>query len=133
MSQCQLFDSVKTKEEIALEGGGVTPEGCLGAIVEVFNDGEAYLLELFGDWVVLSDDGDFAPSTREANGSFMSTLGVETVYSHQLRLIILASETVGACAQLLALMDELPEQTLETVRNFAEFFKERCTSLVETS
>lgn len=94
MSQFQLFDSVKTREEILLEGGGVASEGCLGSIVEVFNQGEAYLVELFGDWVALTDDGDFTPSTREAADSFMNTLGVETVSPHQLCLIAPASETV---------------------------------------
>jgi len=52
VSQFQLFDAVKLKSEIPLEDGGTAPEGCMGSIVEVFNDGEAYMVELFGGWVV---------------------------------------------------------------------------------
>ena len=79
MSQFELFDSVKLNAEIPLEDGGTAPESCVGSIVEVFNDGEAYMVELFGGWVTDTEEGDFAPSTREAPDSFMETLGVETV------------------------------------------------------
>lgn len=123
MSQFQLFDAVELREEIPVEDGGTAPEGCPGAIVEVLNDGEAYMVELFGRWVTLSDNGDFANSTADTSDSFMETIGVETVTPHQIRLVVPASETVGVRAQLLALMDELPESTLEEVKNFAEFLK----------
>ncbi|MEM9091663.1 MAG: hypothetical protein AAGC93_23355 [Cyanobacteria bacterium P01_F01_bin.53] len=125
MSQFQLFDSVKLKSEIPLEDGGTAPEGCIGSIVEVFNDGEAYMVELFGGWVIDTEDGDFAPSTREAVDSFMETIGVETLSPHQIRLFTPAREAVGVRAQLLALVDELPETTLEEVRNFAESLKRK--------
>ncbi|MEL6555153.1 MAG: hypothetical protein AAFQ63_17065 [Cyanobacteria bacterium J06621_11] len=49
----------------------------MGSIVEVLNDGEAYMVELFGGWVTDAEDGDFAPSTREAVDSFMETIGIE--------------------------------------------------------
>ena len=123
MSQFQLFDAVKLKAEILLEDGGTAPEGCMGSIVEVFNDGEAYMVELFGEWVIDMEDGDFAPSTRKAADSFMETIGIETLFPHQIRLVTSAREAVGVRAQLLALVDELPETTLEEVRNFAEFLK----------
>ena len=123
MSQFQLFDSVKLRAETQLEEGRTAPEGCAGSIVEVFNDGEAYMVELFGGWVTDTADGDFAPSTREAPDSFMETLGVETLSPSQLRLVTPAREAVGVRAQLLALVDELPETTLEEVKNFAEFLK----------
>jgi hypothetical protein len=125
MSQFELFDSVKLKEDIPLEEGGTAPEGCVGSIVEVFNDGEAYMVELFGQWVTDTDSGDFVESTRDAPDSFMETIGVETVAPHQIRLVTPARETVGVRVQLLALMDELPENTLEEVRNFAEFLKSK--------
>lgn len=127
MSQFQLFDAVKLTSEILLEEGGTAPEGCMGSIVEVFDDGEAYMVELFGGWVVDTEDGDFIPSTREAVDSFMETIGVETLLPHQIRLVTPAREAVGVRAQLLALVDELPETTLEEVRNFAEFLKGKQT------
>ncbi|MEO1391515.1 MAG: hypothetical protein AAFV90_01230 [Cyanobacteria bacterium J06634_5] len=123
MSQFQLFDSVKLKEEIPVDDGKIAAVGCPGAIVEIFNDGEAYMVELFGRWVTIADNGEFIQSTPDAVESFMETVGVETVSPHQLRLVTPARETVGVRAQLLALMDELPENTLEEVRNFAEFLK----------
>lgn len=125
MSQFQLFDSVKLRSEISLEDGGIAPEGCAGSIVEVFNYGEAYMVELFGGWVTDTDDGDFAKSTREAPDSFMETIGVETLLPSQLRLVSPAREAVGVRVQLLALVDELPENTLEEVKNFAEFLKQK--------
>lgn len=125
MSQFQLFDSVKLKEAISLSEGGFAPEGTPGAIVEVFKDGKAYMVELFGGWVKAEVGEDFVSSDRKASDSFMETIGVETVYSHQLRLVKTAHETVSIRAQLLALIDELPENTLEQVKNFAEFLQQR--------
>ncbi|CAN5686208.1 hypothetical protein BH23CYA1_BH23CYA1_08290 [soil metagenome] len=127
MNQFQLFDSVKLKEEIPLEDGGTAPEGCVGSIVEVFNNGEAYMVELFGGWVTDTEDGDFTASTPEAADSFMETIGVETVMPQQIRLVTPAREAVGVRAQLLALVNELPENTLEEVRDFAEFLKQKRT------
>jgi hypothetical protein len=125
MSQFQLFDSVKLKEAILLSEGGSAPEGTPGAIVEVFNNGEAYLVELFGKWVRADVEGNFIPSDQAASDSFMETLGVETVYPQQLRLVKPARETVGIRAQLFALINELPENTLEEVKNFAEFLQQK--------
>ena len=45
MSKFQLFDSVKLKEDIVLEDGNSAPTGTVGAIVEVFNDSEAYMVD----------------------------------------------------------------------------------------
>lgn len=133
MSQFQLFDSVKLKESIPLSEGGSAPEGTPGAIVEVFKNGEAYMVELFGGWVKADVGGDFVPSDRDSPDSFMETLGVETVYPQQIRLVKPARETVGVRAQLLALMDELPETTLEEVKNFAEFLQQKQQKSVETA
>ena len=57
----------------------------------------------------------------------METIGVETLSPGQIRLVTPAREAVGVRALLLALVDELPETTLEEVRNFAEFLKQKCT------
>lgn len=51
MSKFQLFDAVNLTQEISLADKGVAPPETAGAIVEVFNNGEAYLVELFGGWV----------------------------------------------------------------------------------
>ncbi len=79
----RLFDSVKLKEAIALTDGGMAEVGTVGAIVEVFNDGEAYLVELFGRWVKYDEQEDFVPAAPIDKGTFMETIGVETVYPHQ--------------------------------------------------
>ena len=133
MSQFQLFDSVKLKESIPLENGGTAPVGAAGAIVEVFRDGEAYLVELFGRWVVAEAESDFISSNPDEPNAFMETIGIETIAPHQLSLVTPASETVGVRAQLLALMDELPEDALEEVRNFAEFLKQKRTETIKTA
>lgn len=79
MSQFQLFDSVKLRESLVLEDGSTAPEGTAGAIVEVFNDGEAYMVELFGRWVTAEPGGDFVDSSADAPEVFMESFGVETV------------------------------------------------------
>ncbi len=84
MNKFQLFDSVKLVEAIALSDGGIAPEGTLGAIVEVFEDGEAYMVELFGGWVKYDTAQKLVPAKREELDSFLETIGVETVYPHQL-------------------------------------------------
>jgi len=107
MIKFQLFDSVKLKEEIALTDGGTAPIGTPGAIVEVFKDGEAYLVELFGDWVKYNGREDFVPAQREDAESFLETIGVETVYPQQLQLVAPAQETVGVRAQLAAVLEDV--------------------------
>lgn len=125
MSHFQLFDSVKLIEAIALIEGGMAPEGTPGAIVEVFNNGEAYMVELFGGWVKAAVQGDFIPADREDPAAFMETIGVETVYPQQLRLVKSASETVGVRTHLLSVLDDLSEDLLVEVRDFAEFLSQK--------
>ncbi len=48
MSKFQMFDSVTLNQDIQLHAGGIAPQGTDGAIVEIFKDGEAYLVELLG-------------------------------------------------------------------------------------
>lgn len=125
----QLFDSVKLKEAIALTDGGIAPEDTSGAIVEVFNDGEAYMVELFGDWVKYDAAEKFVPAQREDVDSFLETIGVETVYPQQLQLVKPAHETVGVKARLAAVLDDLPEDLLAEVQDFAEFLRQKQRSL----
>ena len=91
------------------------------------------MLELFGRWVTAKADSDFINSNPDEPDAFMETIGIETIAPHQLYLVTPASETVGVRAQLLALMDELPEDTLEEVRNFAEFLKQKRTETIKTA
>ncbi len=133
MSQFQLFDSVKLKEPIPLDEGGTAPEGTVGAIVEVFKDGEAYMVEFFGNWIRADVHGDFIPAASSAPDSFMETIGVETVYPHQIYLVKPGRETVGIRAQLLALIDQLSEDNLEEVKDFAEFLKQKQRKTIKTT
>lgn len=123
--QFQLFDSVKLTEEIPLTDGGTAAVGTVGAIVEVFNDGKAYMVELFGGWVKYDEQENFVPASQSEKGSFMETIGVETVYPQQLQLVKPASETVGVRAQLLSVLDDLPEDLLAEVKNFADFLRQK--------
>jgi hypothetical protein len=42
----------------------IAPIGSPGAIVEIFNNGEAYRVERFGTWVKLDTNGGFTGSHR---------------------------------------------------------------------
>ncbi|MEG4166803.1 MULTISPECIES: DUF4926 domain-containing protein [unclassified Microcoleus] len=87
MSKFQLLDAVTLTEAVALADGEIAPPQTAGTIVEVFKNGEAYLVELFGGWVKAEVGGDFVPATEDEPGAFMETIGVETVYPHQLQLL----------------------------------------------
>lgn len=125
MSQFQLFDSVQTLDAVPLTEGGVAPEGTAGAIVEVFNEGEAFLIELFGQWVKYDNEGDFIPSTQDDPNAFMETLGVERVYPHQITLLAAARDVMGDRSSLRVLADELSDDLVAEVLDFAEFLKQR--------
>ena len=120
-----LFDSVKLKEAIPLSDGGMAEAGTVGAIVEVFNEGEAYLVELFGGWVKYDESENFVSATSIGQDTFRETIGIETVYPRQLELIQPARETVSVRAHLLSLLDELTEEKLAEVRDFAEFLQQK--------
>lgn len=122
MSQFQLFDTVELKEAIALSGDfsnasmprEVAPIGTIGAIVEIFKDGEAYLVEWFGDWV-----------TDEELGEFRETIGVETAYPHQLRLVRSSGAVIAAKTEVMNILDELPSDLVAEVKDFAEFLAQK--------
>ena len=98
MSKFELFDGVKLTEQIPLTDGGIAPIGTVGAIVEVLKDGEAYLVELFGDWIKYDEQGNFISANQTEKGAFMETIGVEIVYPHQLILTVPAKETMKVMA-----------------------------------
>lgn len=125
MTRFQLFDGVKLTEEIPLTDGGVAHVGTVGAIVEVLGDGKAYIVELFSDWVKYDENGDFLPATQDESGSFMETIGVETVYPQQLILTIPARETMGIREHLTAVLDNLSDDLVAEVRDFAEFLQQK--------
>jgi len=125
MSKFQLFDTVILTEPIALADGTIAPPETAGAIVEVFKKGEAYLVELFGGWVTAQVGGDFIPATQDEPESFMETIGVETVYPHQLRLVKSAREMIGVREQLMSVLDNLPDELVAEVRDFADFLKQK--------
>ncbi len=125
MTQFQLFDGVKLTEEITLTDGGVAAVGTVGTIVEVFKEGEAYLVELFGDWVKYDGQGNFVPASQDEEGSFMETIGVETVYPHQLALTIPVRETMGVREHLAVVLENLSDDLVTEVRDFAEFLQQK--------
>ncbi len=125
MSQFHLYDAVNLTEAIPLNDGNTAPIGTAGAVVEVFNEGEAYLVELFGGWVKADIQGDFLPTTINEPGTFMETLGVETVYPQQLKLVKSASEVSDLREQLASILDDLPEELLSQVRDFAQFLQQK--------
>lgn len=91
MSKFQLFDGVRLREDIPLIDGGIAP---IGTIVEILKNGEAYLVELFGDWVKYDEQGNFVCATQTEKGAFLETIGVEIVYPHQLVLTFSAKQTM---------------------------------------
>lgn len=95
MNQFQLFDSVKLKEPLHLTEGGTAPPDTPGAIVEILEEGEAYLVELFGEWVKLEAQGRFVAAGPEDPQAFMETIGVELAYPQQLSLVNLAQTEEG--------------------------------------
>jgi Domain of unknown function (DUF4926) len=116
-----LFDTVKLTEAIPLSDGGIAAVGTVGAIVEVFNEGEAYLVELFGDrWLKYDEQENFIVTLPQVRGAFREPLGVETLYPQQLQLIGLGRETVSVREHLLSLLDKLSEEKLTQVRDFTE-------------
>ncbi len=125
MSKFQLFDAVNLIQAIALADGEIAPPETAGAIVEVFKNGEAYLVELFGGWVKAEVGGDFVPATQDQPESFMETIGVETVYPHQLQLLKSASEMMGLRSRLQSVLDNLSEDLVAEVCDFAEFLQEK--------
>jgi hypothetical protein len=55
----------------------------------------------------------------------METIGVVTVYPHQLVLAIPAHETMGVREHLTAVLDNLSDDLVAEVRDFAEFLQQR--------
>lgn len=96
MTMLQLFDSVKLREAITLAEGEIVPAGTRGAVVELFQDGETLVVELFGDWIKVDDGGNFVPASADDPEAFSETIGLVTVSRQQVDLLSPAQRTVGA-------------------------------------
>lgn len=136
MEQFNLLDQVRLSEPIALGsdfGNALTaqdeaPIGTTGTIVEVLEPGQAFLVELFGDWVKLETSEGLRRAQATEEGAFQETLGVEVVRSQQMTLLKPSNVVkVG----LFRLLDEMPEELLEEVQTFAEFLSYRRQEMSE--
>lgn len=120
MTQFNLFDTIKITEPISLLNGDIAPVDTRGIIVEIYNNGEAYDVELLGHWVKYNQAGEMIASDPNQPDAFVESIGVETLYSSQFVLVRPASETVDIRARLYALLDELSDDKLKQVKDFAE-------------
>lgn len=132
MSKFQMFDSVTLNQDIQLHDGGIAPQGTDGAIVEIFEDGEAYLVELFGGWLKLTNEGDMIEASQDDPEAFRDTLDVETLYPHQINPVN-AHQQIDkqkVKQQLLALLELLPEESILQIKDFTEFlcYKQKQTT-----
>ncbi len=125
MPRFQLFDAVKLTKPVRLDDGASAPAETVGAIVEVLRDGDAYLVELFGPWVRRDEQGDFQPALADHADAFQETLDVVTLSEHEIALVSPAVETVGTEAQLLSIVEELPQELVSEVVDFAQFLRHK--------
>jgi hypothetical protein len=96
MANYELFDSVRLREAVSLADGQRIETGTQGVVVELFQDGQAYLVELFGGWVKVDHDGDLVPANANDPQAFTETVGLATLTSQQIELLQPALKTVGA-------------------------------------
>jgi hypothetical protein len=88
--------------------------------VEVLELGQAFLVELFGDWVKLQEPEGLCRAESHEEGAFRETLGVEVVHSQQM---VLVHRSNAVKVGLFRLLDDMPEELWEEVRTFAEFLQ----------
>jgi hypothetical protein len=120
-----LFDSIMLTDAIILADGDTVLPGTDGAVVEILEEGEAYLVEIFGNWVKFDDQGDLVDSSALDTLAFRETLDVVTVTPEQIKLVKPATETVGAEVQLLTIVEQLPQEMVAEVVDFAQFLQEK--------
>ena len=125
MSRFQVFEAVELNEAIVLSDGGSASAGTPATIIEVFQDGDAYLVELFGNWVTADVHGDFTAVEWHVPGAFMETVGVETVTPPQLRLAQPGTNAFIVRTQLFSVIDHLSEDAVAEVKDFAEFLRQK--------
>ncbi|MGA1262810.1 MAG: hypothetical protein ACO331_02740 [Prochlorothrix sp.] len=88
----------------------------MGTIVEILNSGEAYLVELWGDWIQVTAQNQAIPVNSTDPLALQATLGVETLTAQQL---IPASDLTDIRSRLFYLSQQLSDEQLEKVENFA--------------
>ncbi len=125
MPQFELFDAVKLTQPMRLDDGDLAPPETPGAIVEVLGEGEAYLVELFGPWMQRNEKGDFLPALAGVAGAFQRTLDVVTLSAHEIALVSPALQTVGAEAQLLSIVEDLSQELVIEIVDFAQFLRHK--------
>lgn len=121
----QLFDSVELREAVILAEGETVPAGTRGAVVELFQDGQMILVELFGDLVKIDKDSNLVAASDDDPRAFAETIGLVTLSPRQVRRIATARQTVGSRAYLLSIIEELPEQSVLEIADFAEFLRQK--------
>jgi len=114
----RLFDSVILNECLKISEEITALPGIPGTIVEILGNGEAYMVEMFGNRIVCDETGNMTNADADTPQSFRETIGVETVFPHQIQRI---AESEQVRLKLLKIMDDLSEHHLEEVIDFAEF------------
>jgi len=61
MSKFHLFDAIRLKTPVVDLNKKLIPADTPGTVVDILGDDEAYLVELFGEWVKYDLNGDMTP------------------------------------------------------------------------
>jgi hypothetical protein len=124
LDQVQLTATIPLSSDTgnALEPLAAAPIGTPGTIVEVLEPGEAFLVELFGDWVTLQDPAGLVRAEADTPGAFHETLGVEVVRADQIQLV---AQINPVKLDLYRLLDDMPDALLEEVQTFAQFLQHK--------
>jgi Protein of unknown function (DUF2281)/Domain of unknown function (DUF4926) len=128
MKSFKLFDVVELLEPISIHGDftnaleqyTTVPPGTSGTIVEVLEENQAYLVELWGNWIICQDNQRLEQATPDSQSKFRETLGVEVIYAHQLERV---EPSHQLREDLWDLLENLPEELLAEVKIFAEFLE----------
>ena len=100
INQFELFDVVRVNADTLGSGGQPIAVGTTGTVMEVLDNGAAYLVELLGDWATDDDSTTFfVLAEAEVPDIFRETLGIEVFQIEQLELVKPAAETVGRQAR----------------------------------
>ena len=121
-----MFDLVELSEPISIHGDftnsleqyTMIPAGTTGTIVEVLEEDQAYLVELWGNWIRCQDNQKLEQVKPDSQDKFRETLGVEVVYIHQLEIVEKPRQFRG---DLLNLLENLPEELLAEVKILLSF------------
>ena len=132
LDQVQLTAAIPLYSDMgnALEAAPAAPIGTPGTIVEVLEPGQAFLVELFGDWVTWQESTGLVRADADTLGAFRETLGVEVVRADQMQLVAHANPIK---LDLYRLLDDMPDALLEEVQTFAEFLQHKQKATVSTA